>query len=58
LESIRIDGTKALIQTTDMDQAQFELHALILRHRLLVRKFATVESTLEDVFFKVVNGNA
>ncbi|MGD9910650.1 MAG: ABC transporter ATP-binding protein [Candidatus Izemoplasmatales bacterium] len=57
VDSIHIDGTKALIQTNDLDQARLEMYALIHRERLMIRKFAIVESTLEDIFFKVVNEN-
>lgn len=58
LDSVQIDGSKILIQANDMDRARWDLHELIHRQRLLIRTFAVVESTLEDIFFKVVNENA
>jgi ABC-2 type transport system ATP-binding protein len=58
LESISSSGKKIMIQVNNLNLARSNMNELIFKNNILLRKFIIAEATLEDIFIKVVNGNA
>ena len=57
LESTKNEGKRVLIQVNNLDQARSKINEIIYRQNIFLKKFMIAETTLEDIFFKVVNGN-
>jgi ABC-2 type transport system ATP-binding protein len=58
VEAIHNGGKKVQIRVKDMDQARRSIYEIIYQQNILLKKFIVAEATLEDIFIKVVNGNA
>lgn len=55
---VNSERNKIIIRTNDIDQVRFDIMSLIYEHKYTINKFVIKEATLEDIFIKVVNGNA
>lgn len=58
VETINIEGKKAKIKVNDLDLARVEINEWICKNKVMLRKYIVAEPTLEDIFLKVVNGDA
>jgi ABC-2 type transport system ATP-binding protein len=58
LEKAEINDKKIALTVNDIVDARLELNQLFNQYQVLINKFAVAEPTLEDIFLKVVNGDA
>jgi len=51
-------GKKLAIRVNDLDKARESINEIIYKDGIMLKKYIIAEPTLEDIFIKVVNGNA
>lgn len=58
IEDISSENKKVFLEVRDLDTARKHINEIICQKQIMMKKYIVVEPTLEDIFIKVVNGNA
>jgi len=58
VQAIDFDQKRIQIKVNDLELARNDIFRVIADKKILIKKFAIMEPTLEDIFIKVVNENA
>lgn len=58
VEDVFREGKRIHLKVNDLDEARLAINRQICEGKIMLKKYIVAEPTLEDIFIKVVNGNA